>query len=204
MDLVAVSHLKARIAALALATIAVLMPASVATACLLSDPACLVEAEVDDQAVGDATATVEQVADDANDVITATVGQIEDAVDDTIKVVGGEEEPDPDGKDAGTRGTDPTGRSDRRDGRRASAPTVGIVAGVNAVLTDVGDALLVRADDANPAGTIGQVIENVARATFPLALILMVAVFVAVQHRIDARDPKLALSPVGPDDVRFS
>jgi hypothetical protein len=49
-----------------------------------------------------------------------------------------------------------------------------------------------------------QAAEEVARAaaaySFPLAIALMVAVFLAVQGRIDARDPKLAY---GDDDLEL-
>jgi hypothetical protein len=38
---------------------------------------------------------------------------------------------------------------------------------------------------------------------FPLALALIVVLFVAVQNRIDRKDPKLALAPVAPDLLRF-
>jgi hypothetical protein len=38
---------------------------------------------------------------------------------------------------------------------------------------------------------------------FPLALALIVLLFVAVQNRIDRKDPKLALAPVAPDLLRF-
>jgi hypothetical protein len=38
---------------------------------------------------------------------------------------------------------------------------------------------------------------------FPLALTLIVLLFVAVQNRIDRKDPKLALAPVAPDLLRF-
>jgi hypothetical protein len=39
--------------------------------------------------------------------------------------------------------------------------------------------------------------------SFPLALALIVLLFVAVQNRIDRKDPKLALAPVAPDLLRF-
>jgi hypothetical protein len=39
---------------------------------------------------------------------------------------------------------------------------------------------------------------------FPLGLILLVIGFVFVQHRIDRKDPKLALAPVGSDHLTFS
>ncbi len=50
---------------------------------------------------------------------------------------------------------------------------------------------LVRASTKNPA--------------FPLSVALVVAVFLLVQHRIDARDPKLADAPLeGPADLAFA
>ena len=43
------------------------------------------------------------------------------------------------------------------------------------------------------------------RSAFPIALLLLVALFLAVQNRIDRRDPKLALAPVGVEpDLEFS
>jgi hypothetical protein len=42
-----------------------------------------------------------------------------------------------------------------------------------------------------------RVIQTAAeRGTIPVALILLVAIFLAVQDRIDRRDPKLALAPL--------
>lgn len=38
---------------------------------------------------------------------------------------------------------------------------------------------------------------------FPLALAVIVLLFVAIQNRIDRKDPKLALAPVAPDLLRF-
>jgi hypothetical protein len=46
-------------------------------------------------------------------------------------------------------------------------------------------------------------IEVKAALAFPLALALIVLLFVAVQNRIDRKDPKLALAPVAPDLLRF-
>lgn len=44
----------------------------------------------------------------------------------------------------------------------------------------------------------------VRTVAFPLMLILMVVAFVFVQNRIDRKDPKLALAPVGSDYLTFS
>jgi hypothetical protein len=47
------------------------------------------------------------------------------------------------------------------------------------------------------------VIQRPELLAFPLALALIVLLFVAVQNRIDRKDPKLALAPVAPDLLRF-
>ncbi len=51
---------------------------------------------------------------------------------------------------------------------------------------------------------IGSLAIQAAEAlAFPLALAVIVLLFVAVQNRIDRKDPKLALAPVAPDLLRF-
>jgi hypothetical protein len=46
--------------------------------------------------------------------------------------------------------------------------------------------------------------EGAKRAAFPLALLLGIALFLVAQHRMDSRDPKLALAPVEQDvDLPF-
>ena len=51
---------------------------------------------------------------------------------------------------------------------------------------------------------IGSLAIQTAKAlAFPLALAVIVLLFVAVQNRIDRKDPKLALAPVAPDLLRF-
>jgi hypothetical protein len=47
------------------------------------------------------------------------------------------------------------------------------------------------------------VIQRPELLAFPLALAVIVLLFVAVQNRIDRKDPKLALAPVAPDLLRF-
>ena len=51
---------------------------------------------------------------------------------------------------------------------------------------------------------IGSLATQAAKAlAFPVALTLIVLLFVAVQNRIDRKDPKLALAPIAPDLLRF-
>ncbi len=46
-------------------------------------------------------------------------------------------------------------------------------------------------------------IQAAGALAFPLALAVIVLLFVAVQNRIDRMDPKLALAPIAPDLLRF-
>jgi hypothetical protein len=46
-------------------------------------------------------------------------------------------------------------------------------------------------------------IQAAKELAFPLALAVIVLLFVAVQNRIDRKDPKLALAPITPDLLRF-
>jgi len=46
-------------------------------------------------------------------------------------------------------------------------------------------------------------IQAAKELAFPLALAVIVLLFVAVQNRIDRKDPKLALAPMTPDLLRF-
>jgi hypothetical protein len=46
-------------------------------------------------------------------------------------------------------------------------------------------------------------IQAAEELAFPLALAVIVLLFVAIQNRIDRKDPKLALAPVAPDLLRF-
>jgi hypothetical protein len=56
-----------------------------------------------------------------------------------------------------------------------------------------------------PAERSGLSIEDVVKGlTFPLALALIVGAFLLAQDRIDRRDPRLALAPLGPDILPFT
>lgn len=65
-------------------------------------------------------------------------------------------------------------------------------------------------------GTIGETVDKVAtavadaagpvaeRSAFPLVLLLVMVLFLAVQNAIDRRDPKLALAPLRSEDLPFT
>ena len=56
-----------------------------------------------------------------------------------------------------------------------------------------------------PAEPSGLSLEDVVKGlTFPLALALIVGAFLLAQDRIDRRDPRLALAPLGPDVLPFT
>jgi hypothetical protein len=56
-----------------------------------------------------------------------------------------------------------------------------------------------------PAERSGLSLEDVVKGlTFPLALALIVGAFLLAQDRIDRRDPRLALAPLGPDVLPFT
>jgi hypothetical protein len=56
-----------------------------------------------------------------------------------------------------------------------------------------------------PAEQSGLSLEDVVKGlTFPLALALIVGAFLLAQDRIDRRDPRLALAPLGPDILPFT
>jgi hypothetical protein len=49
------------------------------------------------------------------------------------------------------------------------------------------------------------VVTNADKAAFPFILLIVLALFLAVQNRIDRRDPKLALAPLRADEeLEFS
>jgi hypothetical protein len=56
-----------------------------------------------------------------------------------------------------------------------------------------------------PAEPGGLSLDDVAKGlTFPLVLALIVGAFLLAQDRIDRRDPRLALAPLGPDVLPFT
>jgi hypothetical protein len=58
-------------------------------------------------------------------------------------------------------------------------------------------------DAAAPLVVAGRVAVVLAQGSaFPFLLVLLVILFLLVQHEIDRRDPKLALAPVHPDRDR--
>jgi hypothetical protein len=166
---------------------------------------------------GDLGQTTEDVGAAAGDIVRDTTKEAGNFVSDTGAaldeavegVVGGSEEPG-----AGTGGTDVSAGGSGGNGRisdRRSDNDLSVGRGSPALDT-------VLAPDTNPAPGFVSDAENVGSSdgsertildalegiTFPLALIAIAAAFLAIQGRIDRKDPKLTLALLDPDDEMLS
>ena len=187
-------------------------PAS-ADPCSLTDPECLtdsVEETVDtiEKAVGSAEETVNEAAEDLAETVdetsTEVVGEVGKVID---GLLGKEKENDP-GGGGGGHDAPGAGRRRARDGRGETGfltprleprdPALDPLFRTPAAVPGVG----VRAPSAGGGarGTIGTVARQLA---FPAILAAMVLAFLAIQNRLDRRDPRLASAPLGPEFLMF-
>lgn len=199
----------------------VIAAAPARAACALTDPAC---------ATGTVTATVAEVTEpvtEVTDPVTETIGGV-DEVNDTVRPIVDEvpqlpdppvnvtDPPTPDESNAPgarTGSADPSGdsghgRSDLVSGSLVE-PTVPVQALVRDAFVsglDAGPGPDVRIGPSPPAERTGVSLQDLVTAgfAFPFALVLIVGAFLLVQDRLDRRDPRLALAPVGPDVLDFT
>lgn len=199
----------------------VIAAAPARAACALTDPAC---------ATGTVTATVAEVTEpvtEVTDPVTETIGGV-DEVNDTVRPIVDEvpqlpdppvnvtDPPTPDESNAPgarTGSADPSGdsghgRSDVVSGSVVE-PTVPVQALVRDAFVsglDPGPGPDVRIGPSPPAERTGVSLQDLVTAgfAFPFALVLIVGAFLLVQDRLDRRDPRLALAPVGPDVLDFT
>ena len=176
-------------------------------------------------AVDQATTTVEQTAAAVQDQANQTV----EPVTDTVKgIIGQVPDPDPIGDPTGIlpnvlgssvgqptgpgtsgpggngngAGTGPNGTATQGSGPSflGRGPVIGPVAGP----ISANPAVSIAIPQQGLFDRIGSLATQAAKAlAFPVALALIVLLFVAVQNRIDRKDPKLALAPIAPDLLRF-
>lgn len=190
----------------------------------VTDPTSAPASETGSDLIEDVTTVVDTVVADVEETIEPAEEIVRETLDDASggvlpdvsgPVPGIAPAPDPVGNDGdGPRhdgqvsGDRERGGNGQRGGNgrgRGFAASLGALAGPDMSVAQIADAPLVRADEPiAPAAGIGQVIEQAARVAFPLLLTLLLALYVVVQHRIDSRDLKLMLSPMGPDDLGFS
>jgi hypothetical protein len=192
--------------------------------CTVTDPVSAVQDTVDQTTttVEDTAATVNKTVEPVTDAVKGVLGQVPDppdtgVIDDPTGIlpdVLGSTVAQPSGpgatKPAGNgTATGPGGGKSRTDGGGVSVsplsfgrgPVIGPVAAPVSVTPAASPTIPQRGFFERFASLPIEV--KAAVLAFPLALALIVLLFVAVQNRIDRKDPKLALAPVAPDLLRF-
>jgi len=204
---------------------ALVLMSSPAIACPVTDLTCLPDATADPvTAVADTTTEVAGTATSAVDQATDAVEQTTAAVEETAAAVTdranelvepttdevlGSTVAQPSGPDATEPGgngtaTAPEGGKPRTAGGAVSSLTFGRGPVIGPVAAPISLTPVVSQSIPRP-GLFERFRSLVIQAAvaFPLALAVIVLLFVAIQNRIDRKDPKLALAPVAPDLLRF-
>jgi hypothetical protein len=212
----------------------VLAAAPARAACPLTDLACVTETvtetvdevaepvtEVTDPVVG----TIGDVVDRVEETVDPIVDKVEETVDPIVDEVAPPlpgpsinvtEPPSP--GDSGVtpdlqsgpgapQGDSGNGRSDHGSGGSVEhpVPVQALVGSTFLSGLDPSPSSDVRIGPSPPAERTGVSLESVVKGfAFPLALMLIVGAFLLVQDRLDRRDPRLALAPVGPDVLDFT
>ena len=195
-------------------------------ACPLTDLACVTGTvtETVDQVIEPATEPVNEVTEP----VTGTVGGVVDKVKDTVDPIVEEvpaQLPNPSidvnqpttadsGAAPGPRtgpgapsGHSGNGRSDPGTGSSVERPipVQALVGGTFISGVAPSPSSDVRIGPSPPADRTVLSLEDVVKGfAFPMALVLIVGAFLIVQNRLDRRDPRLALAPVGPDVLDFA
>lgn len=174
------------------------------------------------------TDPVSEPVTQVTDPVVGTVGGVVDKVKDTVGPIVNEVPPLPDptldvteppttgdsvvGPDPGTGPGTPPADSGNRPSDPGSGnvvertvPVQALVGGTFVSGLDPSPSSDVRVGPTPPAERTGVSLESVVKGfAFPLALVLIVGAFLLVQDRLDRRDPRLALAPVGPDVLDFT
>jgi hypothetical protein len=197
--------------------------AAPARGCPLTDPGCVIETvddvvepvtEVTDPVVDQVVDPVTEVTDPAVGTIGGVINGVEDTVDPIVDVT------EPPAQGHSDVGSDPrtgpgappdsgNGRSDVGSGgfiERPIPPPALVGGAFIPSLGSVRPISDVRFGASPPTERSGVSFENVVKGlvAFPLALALIVGAFLLAQNRLDRRDPRLALAPVGPDVLDFT
>jgi hypothetical protein len=199
--------------------------------CTVADPVTAVQ-DTTTEVAGTATSTVDQTTTTVEETAATVTDQVNDAVEpvtDTVKDILGQAPDtgvidDPTGilpdvlgstvQPSGPGATEPGGggtatgpagvKSRTVRSARPSIRGLGYVKGSVAATISSTPAVSLTAPRRGLFERIGSLAIQAAEAlAFPLALAVIVLLFVAVQNRIDRKDPKLALAPVAPDLLRF-
>jgi hypothetical protein len=191
-------------------------------ACAPTDLACTTTTATE---VTDPVTQVTDPVTEVTDPVTDPVGGVVDEVKNTVHPIVDEVTPLPDPpvnepptpgesspgarmESADTSGDSGNGRSDPVSGSIVE-PTVPVQALVRDAFVsglDPGPGSDVRIGPSPPTERAGVSLQDLVTAgfAFPVALVLIVGAFLLVQDRLDRRDPRLALAPVGPDVLEFT
>jgi hypothetical protein len=188
--------------------VALSAPMAHADTCAPLDLECLA------QQGGDTLGGAVDKGKDAVDGGTGTVGGIVQQAKDTVDGVvnpggggsGGGTGGGSGGGSGGASGGDKGGKR-HHAGPVGSSPARGFTSTLNTTPATTNDATKATVG-AHRRSTVlrsigGTVVRTAKQLSFPLILAVIVALFVAIQNRVDRNDPKLALAPLTPDRMRF-
>ena len=182
------------------------------------DPVTEPVTEVTDPVVDQVDQVVDPVTE-VTDPVVGTIGGVINGVEDTVDPIVDVTEPPAQGHSnvGSDPGTDPgappadsgDGRSDVGSGsfvERPIPPPALVGGAFIPSIESVRPISDVRIGASPPTERSGVSFENVVKGlvAFPLALALIVGAFLLAQNRLDRRDPRLALAPVGPDVLDFT
>ena len=209
----------------------VVAAAPAGAACPLTDPACTETVDqVTEPVIEPVTQPVTEPVNEVTDPVTGTVGGVVDKMKDTVDPIVDEvpvppQLPDPSldvnqpttgdsGNGPGPRtgpgappGDSGNGSSDPGTGSSVERPipVQALVGGTFISGAAPSPSSDVRIGPSPPADRTVLSLEDVVKGfAFPLALLIIVGAFLLVQDRLDRRDPRLALAPVGPDVLEFA
>jgi hypothetical protein len=163
--------------------------------------------------------TTEKLAGTVEDTVDETVNTVDETVNtvnDTVGAVDPVVAPPPPNGGAEQGSNDPAGNGSRPDtetsvvrpqGRGRSATTLHV--DLVAETSPAGDTVVVNGTSSTspldqPGPFAGSLPEIARRLAFPLVLVGLVLGFVAIQNRLDRKDPKLALASTTRDVLNFT
>ena len=197
-------------------------------ACPLTDLACVTGTvtETVDQVIEPATEPVNEVTEPVTGTVGGVVDKVKDTVDPIVEEVpaqlpnpsidvnqpttadsGAAPGPGPRTGAGAPPGDSGNGRSDPGTGSSVERPipVQALVGGTFISGVAPSPSSDVRIGPSPPADRTVLSLEDVVKGfAFPMALVLIVGAFLIVQNRLDRRDPRLALAPVGPDVLDFA
>jgi hypothetical protein len=187
------------------------------------DEVVTVVEETVDETVNQVVGVVENVGETVKQTTEKLAGTVEDTVDETVNTVNDTVgavdpvvAPPPPNGGSEQGSNDPAGNGSRPDtetsvvrplGHGRSAPTLHV--DLVAETSPAGDTVVVNGTSSTspldqPGLFAGSLPEIARRLAFPLVLVGLVLGFVAIQNRLDRKDPKLALASTTRDVLNFT